>query len=112
MEDALDNEFFAEIMDLCKKMQEHAKIVIRGLESETSSVIRSRSRDEKRIEHLLDRLMDYSVFEEGLPLFKRLLRYYYHINPEVTCSYVMFYREMYDSEEEGDRLYTQNQGVK
>ena len=99
MGNASENGFFAEIGGLCKELNAHVKIVVRGIESEVNELIRSCSSDEKHIENLLERLLDYSSFEEGLALFKRLLRYYFDINPEVTADYVMLYKELYDSEE-------------
>jgi len=44
----------------------------------------------------------YPNGDEGLVLFKRLCRYYYAINPQVTVEYIGIYRDLYDSEEEGD----------
>jgi hypothetical protein len=44
-------------------------------------------------------MLDYSFDEEVLMEYKRMLRYYYPINPESVVFYVEQYWEMYDSEE-------------
>ena len=63
-------------------------------------MIRSRTRDQQQIEHLLDRLLDCACIPEGLALFKSLCRYYYTLNPAATADYVFAYRDMWDSEAE------------
>lgn len=54
--------------------------------------------DERNIERTLDHLLDCACIPEGLQLFKDLCRYYYHINPAVSVSYVQAYREIWDNE--------------
>lgn len=44
-------------------------------------------------------MLDYCFDDEVLVEYKRILRYYYPINPESVAFYVHHYREMYDSEE-------------
>lgn len=63
------------------------------------AMIQSRTQNHQQIEHLLDRLLDCACIPEGLALFKSLCRYYYHINPAATASYVHAYRDMWDSED-------------
>jgi hypothetical protein len=45
---------------------------------------------------LPDGLLDFCFDPELLPLYKRLCRYYFDINPEATADYVGFYRELWD----------------
>ena len=40
--------------------------------------------------------------DEALVLFKRLGRYYYPIDPETTASYVMTYKELYESDNDSE----------
>ena len=73
------------------------------LEPEVTRIIKTRSQDQRRIEGLLDRLLDCAgTGDDGLDLFKRLCRYYYRLNPAAAADYVRFYHEMYgeDGEEE------------
>jgi hypothetical protein len=44
-------------------------------------------------------MLDFCFDDEVLVEYKRILRYYYPINPESVTFYVEQYREMYDSEE-------------
>ena len=62
-------------------------------------IIRSRTRDQRQIEHLLDRLLDCACIPEGLALFRSLCRYYYYLNPAATADYIGAYREMWDNDD-------------
>lgn len=62
------------------------------------AIIHSKSKDEKEIGHLLDRILDIACMEKGLILYKKLCRYYWDINPNVTTYYINAYRETWDSE--------------
>jgi hypothetical protein len=64
-----------------------------------NSIIATRSRDARYIEHTLDFLLDFACHPAGLALFKRLCRYYYAIDPVATVGYVHAYRDMWDTEE-------------
>lgn len=66
--------------------------------AEVEQLIAANSRNQNRIENLLDRLLDCACLSEGLAQFKKLCRYYYLINPEATTFYVNAYRELWDSE--------------
>jgi hypothetical protein len=76
-------------------INEIAKTALAQLKPEVDALIRSRCKDEHTIELLLDRLLDYAPYEGGLPVFKRLLRYYYPINPDATASYIMSYTPIF-----------------
>jgi len=40
----------------------------------------------------------FRSYEPALRLYKKLCRYYFHINPNATVKYVDAYRELCDSE--------------
>ena len=63
------------------------------------SIVRSRSRDTRRIEHTLDGLLDFCGYEPALVLYKKLCRHYWDIDPLATASYINAYRDMWDSDE-------------
>ncbi len=62
------------------------------------ALVDSGSRDERLIEHTLDRLLDSACIPEGLALFKLLCRHYWRINPGAAAAYVDAYRRMWDAE--------------
>ena len=64
---------------------------------DVQSLIQSRTRDQRQIELMLDRLLDCACIPEGLALFRTLGRYYFTINPAAPASYVAAYRDMWDS---------------
>jgi len=105
-ETKLDPEFLKGISELAEQLNELNQVGVAFLTPEVESVIRNKITDEKTVEHLLDQLLNYAACDDGLALFKRLLRYFYPINPHSVAAYVGFYREMYDddyqSEDEDD----------
>ena len=62
-------------------------------------VIKTQSQDTNQIEHLLDGILGFCFAPEMLQLFKKLCRYYYHIDPQATASHILAYREMWDEED-------------
>jgi len=101
-DDAAYNAFYKEVAELCRGLNDLAKIAIAQLKPEVDALIRSRCTDDNTIQRLLDRLLDYAPYEGGLPLFKRLLRYYRYINPHATADYIRFYKEMYEDDDGND----------
>jgi len=93
-----DPEFLKGISALAEQINELNHVGTALLTPEVESVIRNKITDEKTVEHLLDQLLTYAACDEGLALFKRLLRYFYPINPHSVTAYVQFYREMYDDD--------------
>jgi alkyl hydroperoxide reductase subunit AhpC len=92
-----------EILELAKQIQELTDTGVAIIKPEVEAVIRNRITDENEIDRLLDRLLDYAgMSENGLALFKRLCRYYFTINPQVTAEYVYLYRDLYDSGEDDE----------
>jgi hypothetical protein len=92
-----DDQLFNAIAELIKSRNQLAKQAIGGFRYEISEIIRTKNHD--KIEHLFDRMLDYCFDEEVLVEYKRILRYYYPINPESVAFYVHHYRKVYDSEE-------------
>jgi hypothetical protein len=45
-------------------------------------------------------MLDFCFDDEMLVLYKNLCRYYFNIDPAATASYVHFYREMWENENE------------
>ena len=64
------------------------------------NLINSKTKNQKKIEHLLEGLLDFCGNEKILLLYRRLCKYYFKINPQATVDYVNIYREIWDSEEE------------
>ena len=92
-----DNQLFNAIAELIQYRNQLAKLAIGGFRYEISEIIRTKNYD--KIEHLFDRMLDFCFDDEVLVEYKRILRYYYPIDPESVAFYVEQYREMYDSEE-------------
>jgi len=96
----LDPEFKEAIFEMARQIQELNKIIIAGIKPRLDNVISNRITDSKTIERLFDELLDCAgMSEEGLILFKRLCRYYFHIDPTTTAEYIYIYRDLYDSDD-------------
>ena len=63
-------------------------------------LIRSGSRDVRRIEQALDGLLSFADYDPALQLYRRLCRHYWDIDPVAAAEYVQIYRKMWDSEDE------------
>ncbi|MCY2994651.1 MAG: hypothetical protein NTY19_43340 [Planctomycetota bacterium] len=63
-------------------------------------IIRSNSRDVRRIEQALDGLLSFADDDPALQLYRRLCRHYWDIDPVATAEYVQAYRKMWDSDDE------------
>ena len=64
------------------------------------AILRSPIPDARHIECTLDGLLDFCGYEPALRLYKKLCRYYFHINPTATVQYIEAYREFWDSDQE------------
>jgi hypothetical protein len=70
--------------------------LLRGLalmEEQVDHVIRNRITDENRLEYLLDNMLEYTMVDDGLNVFKRLCRYSYPLYPELVADCIMFYKK-------------------
>lgn len=64
------------------------------------AILRSPIPNTRHIERTLDGLLDCCGYEPALRLYKKLCRYYFHINPTATVQYIEAYRELWDSDQE------------
>jgi hypothetical protein len=62
-------------------------------------ILRTGSRDRRRIERTLDGLLDFCGHAAILQLFRRLCRHYTGIDPAAAVGYVQAYRELYGERE-------------
>jgi hypothetical protein len=98
-----ENTFFQKVSSMIEAIQPLISQNMLVLANHVDLIIKSRERDDNRIQRLFDSVLDYTgMCDDGLILFKRLCRYYYDINHQVTAEYVRIYHDLYDSEEEGD----------
>ncbi len=74
-----------------KQALEHWVPIVEGL-------IQSNSKNQKEIERTLDYLLDVSSDENGLPIYRKLCRHLYEIDPNAAIYYVNSWKEMWDEE--------------
>ena len=99
-----ENSICSEIRSIALSIQHLAHKAKQQYEMEVDEVISEQSRNRKRIEHLLDGMLDFCFDEGMLVLYKKLCRYYFSIAPDATVSYIYAYRDLWDNEqgEQGD----------
>jgi hypothetical protein len=83
----------SEIENKFKKLTNKAQFYY---SNEVESIINYRVEDKRRIEALLDLILDFCFDKDILLIYKKLVRYYYGIDEDAAISYINAYRELYD----------------
>ena len=86
------------IGELAEVRQQLARQAEQQYALEVEAILQSQCRDPKRIERLLDGMLDFCFDAQMLRWYKKLCRYYFDIDPAATVSYVNAYRDMWDDE--------------
>ena len=97
----MENSIYSEFRSIALSIQRLANQASQQYSLEVDAVIRERSRNPERIEHLLDCMLDFCFDEGMLAIYKKLCRYYFSIAPDATVSYIDAYRDLWDTEQGG-----------
>jgi len=95
-EGKIDPQLLSDFGAMAMQLDKLYRLKAEALAPEVDAIIRNGSTNKNSIECLLDHLLDCAPCDDGLVLFKRLLRYYYPLNSAGVASYIGSYREMYD----------------
>lgn len=87
-------------ISLIERMQKLTQTALIEYSAEVNKIIDSKITTHNQIENLLDKMLVFCLDDEMLSLFKKLCRYYYKINPQITAEYINIYREIWDNENE------------
>lgn len=85
------------IVESIKSINRRALLQYKPIVEEICS---GRTVEEKELEKVLDGLLSVCISDEMLSLFKRVCRKFYYQYPEIIADYVMFYKEMYEEQED------------
>jgi len=88
------------LISLIEQIQKITQTEVLKYSVEINRIIDSNITTNNQIENLLDNMLDFCHDDEMLFLFKKLCRYYYKINPQITAEYINIYREIWDNENE------------
>jgi hypothetical protein len=88
------------VTDIAIQIQKLNKQAVYQYTPIVNGIIQTKNCDIPHIEHTLDGLLDFCGYDPALQLYRQLCRYYWDIDPEATASYIIAYREMWDSETE------------
>lgn len=91
---AFDNKIMAIAEDINKLASKALTIYL----PEVNAIIASGCKDKRRIETVLDGVLDFCWDKKMLDLYKKLCRYYYGIDPLATAEYVYAYRDLWDTD--------------
>lgn len=89
------------IKKLAGRINELASQAVSLYSLEVDLIIVSDCKDKRRIEHILEGMLDFCFDKSMLELYRKLCRYYYDINPRGTAEYVYAYRNMRERGETG-----------
>jgi len=78
-------------------VRDQAQASLPDIQAEIADIIGSKENSTKRIEHLLDRLLDFTRVGIGDNEFKELNDYYATANKENSKEYAGFYQEALES---------------
>ncbi len=95
------NESKSLLDDLRPLINQFGELSIQAYETykpQVEHLIRSQTKDDNKIQHTLDHILDFCFDDQMLLLYKTLCRYYWKINPVATADYINYYREMWDSD--------------
>ncbi len=84
------------IVESIKNINRQALLVYKSIVEDICS---GRTVGVKELENVLDGLLSVCLSDEMLSLFKQICRKFYNQYPEIITGYVMFYKEMYEGEE-------------
>jgi hypothetical protein len=82
----------SEITHSLKKLTNKAQFYY---SNEAEAIINYSVKDKRRIEALLDLILDFCFDKDMLLIYKRLVRYYYCIDEKAAIFYINAYRELY-----------------
>ena len=80
------DSLYESIKGLVENLQSLNQQGVRQYTPIVEEILRSESRDIRRIEHTLDGLLDFCGYEPALVLYKKLCRHYFDIDPAATAS--------------------------
>ena len=99
-----DDDAMQTIRTLAGSMRDIQRQAAQQYKPVVDDILLTRSQDIRRIEHTLDRLLDFCGRKPVLQLYKKLCRHYWNIDPATTADYVNAYREYWDSDEQAGQL--------
>ena len=96
MGDSLFEDVFKMILPVKALVEEAASYI----EPEVKTVLQHRITDKKRIEKLLDQLLNYAgMSDKADNLYKQLCNFYYFIDPVMVSEWIVIYLDMYGNAE-------------
>lgn len=103
MEDQFDT--LSELMELLTQLEEQKKLIYVHFEQLVSQIIFEKITDQREIESVMDRLIDFGDDDRFRSLYKRLCRYVYNFYPQMVGEHIhifrlQFGRDDYDDESE------------
>lgn len=84
------------IIDVAKKIQGLSKKAVIEYGREVEGIVKINCREKRKIERVLDGMLDFCFDPKMLELYRKLCRFYYDIDQDAAIRYVHYYRDMWD----------------
>ena len=91
-----DNRFLSDIKKSVEILRQNYQDLIPEIRKDITKIITDKETSTKKIEKILDTLLDSMPLGYGDQEFKRLNKYYQKINPEYSGEYDKFYKEIHN----------------
>lgn len=86
------------ISSFVKDLRKLSKRAVIEYQREFDAIVDSNCREKRRIERILDGMLDFCFDKDMLELYRKLCKYYYAIDQTAAAEYVFLYRNTYDSD--------------
>lgn len=91
-------EVSSHIMEMAEKMIELSEMAVFQYRPIVECILCEEITDVMEIERIMDGMLDFCQFDNMLSLFKELCRGLYSKYPVLVHDYILYYREMWDTE--------------
>lgn len=94
--------FYDKIEQIAYEMQRLSVLAVNQYEPIVDMILEEHITSENEIAHIMDRMLDFCQFDNMLQLLKRLCRGIYYKYPSSVTEYIIFYKDMWESDEDSE----------
>jgi len=93
------------IKELAGRINDLARQAVPLYLREVDLIIASGCKDRRRIEHVLDGMLDFGFDKRMHELYRRLCKYYFNIHQVAAVEYVRSYRDMWETKVQSGKRF-------
>lgn len=84
------------IIGVAKRIQTLLEKAVAEYGQEVERIVKTNCREKRRIERVLEEMLDFCFSPKMLTLYRQLCRFYYDIDENAAIRYVHYYRGMWN----------------